>query len=77
MTVTATGAISKPQVAETKRIRLTSRVLHIGSAVQKLNPFEYVQTGQFVYLPDSEVLSRELRKRGFLNDYIYTIEERK
>lgn len=69
-------SLTKPDVLETHQIRLTSRMLHIGSAVSKLNPFEYVQTGKFVYLPDQEALARVLRQRGALNDYIYRIEAR-
>jgi CRISPR-associated protein Csm5 len=69
-------SLTKPDVLETRQIRLVSRMLHIGSAVSKLNPFEYVQTGKFVYLPDQEALARVLRQRGALNEYIHRIEDR-
>jgi len=73
-------SLAKPDTYETnheiKRIRLTSRLLHIGSAVSRLNPFEYVQTGSFVYLPDQEALARLLKARGFLNSYVQRIEDR-
>jgi CRISPR-associated protein Csm5 len=68
--------LSKPETYETKRILLTSPMLHIGSAVSRLNPFEYVQTGSRVYLPNQEALARSLKQRGFLDQYIYEIENR-
>ena len=68
--------ISKPQVYETRTIQLSSPLLHIGSAVSRLNPFEYVQTSQRVYLPEQEALARELSNRGKLQDYISAIEHR-
>ena len=73
------SALKKPEVYESKRIQLTSPILHIGAAVSKLNPFEYVQTDKKVYLPDLEALARALRQRGgrFLDDYIQAIEERR
>ncbi|MGK7926278.1 MAG: type III-A CRISPR-associated RAMP protein Csm5 [Spirulina sp.] len=69
-------AITKPTVYETAKIRLTSRMLHIGSEVSQLSPFEYVATPNRVYLPDREALARELYRRGHLNDYISAIEDR-
>ena len=69
-------SLTKPSVYETQTVRLTSRMLHIGSAVSQLNPFEYVQSGGFVYLPNQEVLARSLRSRGFLNTYVQRIEAR-
>ena len=70
-------SITKPKVYESKRIRLTTPILHIGSAVSRLNPYEYVQTSNKVYLPDTEALGKALYERGgrFLNDYIQSIEE--
>lgn len=76
MVIAPQGALNKPNVYETQKIRLTSRMLHIGSAVSQLNPFEYVQSGGFVYLPDQEALARSLRARGFLNTYVQRIEDR-
>jgi len=77
MTNTIQKSITKPKVYESKRIRLTTPILHIGSAVSRLNPFEYVQTSSKVYLPDTEALGKALYERGgrFLNDYIQTIED--
>lgn len=71
-------ALKKPEVYESKRIQLTSPVLHIGSSVSKLNPFEYVQTDKKVYLPNQEALAKGLLAKGgrFLNDYIQAIEDR-
>lgn len=71
-----TKALTKPNVCETKQIRLTSRLLHIGSAVSRLSPFEYVQTSKFVYLAKPDALARTLKARGFLNEYIRRIENR-
>lgn len=76
MTTELSQSLTKPDVLETTQIRLTSRMLHVGSAVPKLNPFEYVSKGRFVYLPNQEALANALRQRGFLNDYIYCIEDR-
>ena len=76
MAVSPEHSLTKPEFYETKQIQLTSPILHIGSEVQKLNPFEYVQTGKRVYLPNQEILARALRERGHLNDYIQRIQER-
>jgi CRISPR-associated protein Csm5 len=71
-------ALAKPNVYEIQQIQLTSPLLHIGSAVSRLNPFEYVQTAKKVYLPNQEVLAKALQQRGnrFLDDYIQQIENR-
>lgn len=66
--------LSKPEVYETKQIQLTSPILHIGSAVSKLSPFEYVATSKRVYLPNPEVLARAFQQQGRLNEYIRRIE---
>lgn len=68
--------LSRPEFYESRRIQLTSPLLHIGSAISQLNPFEYVQTAKKVYLPDREALAKGLQIRGRLNDYIRAIEER-
>jgi CRISPR-associated protein Csm5 len=73
---TLNSALTKPVVYETQRIQLTSPLLHIGSAVSRLYPFEYVQTDRRIYLPNQDVLARMLKQRGFLNDYIARIENR-
>ncbi|UBF28007.1 type III-A CRISPR-associated RAMP protein Csm5 [Kovacikia minuta CCNUW1] len=69
-------SLIKPDFYEVKQIQLTSPILHIGSEVQKLNPFEYVQAGKFVYRPNQDALARALRERGHLNDYIQRIQDR-
>ena len=76
MTTSAPTSLTKPKVYESKTIQLTSPMLHIGSEVSKLNPFEYVQTASKVYLPNQEALAQALRKQGgrFLQDYIEAIE---
>jgi CRISPR-associated protein Csm5 len=76
MTIALSQPLSKPNVTDTRQVRLTSRILHIGSAVSKLNPFEYVKTPKFVYLPDQDELAKALREQGRLNDYIGCIEHR-
>ncbi|MGB3205563.1 MAG: type III-A CRISPR-associated RAMP protein Csm5 [Crinalium sp.] len=68
--------LNKPEVYESKRIQLTSPILHIGSAVSKLNPFEYVQTDKRVYLPNQEALAKALHQQGRLQEYIRKIEAR-
>ena len=76
MTVDSLPALVKPEVYESRRIQLTSPLLHIGSAVSRLNPFEYVQTAKRVFLPNQDVLAGALQKRGFLQDYIQCVENR-
>lgn len=78
MVVSPESSLKKPDVYETKKIQLTSPILHIGSAVSKLNPFEYVQTARKVYLPNQEALAKALHKQGgsYLNDYIQVINNR-
>jgi CRISPR-associated protein Csm5 len=71
--------LQKPDFYQSKRIQLTSPILHIGSSVSRLNPFEYVQTSKKVYLPNQEALAKGLLSQGgsFFNDYIQAIEERR
>jgi CRISPR-associated protein Csm5 len=76
MTLSPSTSLPRPSVTDTRQVRLTSRILHIGSAVSKLNPFEYIKTPKFVYLPDQDELAKVLQQRGFLNDYIGRIERR-
>jgi len=76
MTILPTSAIEKPKVYESKHICLTSRILHIGSEVSQLNPFEFVVAGNKVYLPNSDLLAKELLKRARLQDYLKAIEKR-
>jgi CRISPR-associated protein Csm5 len=76
MVSTSENTLVKPEVYETKRIQLTSPILHIGSEVSKLSPFEYVQTGSRVYLPNQEALAKALHHRGKLQEYIRRIENR-
>lgn len=68
-------SLCKPEVYESKRIQLTSPLLHIGSAVSKLSSFEYVQTAKRVYLPNQEALAKALHQRGRLQEYICRIED--
>ncbi|KAB8331446.1 type III-A CRISPR-associated RAMP protein Csm5 [Scytonema tolypothrichoides VB-61278] len=78
MVVSPEFALKKPDLYQSRRIQLTSPILHIGSSVSRLNPFEYVQTEKKVYLPNQEALAKGLMHQGgrFLNDYIQAIEER-
>ncbi len=78
MVVASELTLKKPDFYQSKRIQLTSPILHIGSSVSRLNPFEYVQTDKKVYLPNQENLAKELLRQGgrFLDDYIQAIEER-
>ena len=72
----AENAIEKPDVFESKRVRLTSPILHIGSQFSQLNPFEYVQTLSRVYIPNPDLLAKALYQGGRLQEYINRIEER-
>lgn len=76
MTQSNPAALHKPDVFESKTIRLSSPIIHIGSEVQRLNPFEYIQTPRRVYLPNLEALAKALLERGYLNDYISCIQGR-
>ena len=63
---------------ESKTIQISSPMLHIGSEVSRLNPYEYVQTSSRVYLPHQEALSKALYQQGrkFIDEYIEAIENR-
>ncbi len=61
---------------EVQTVRLTSPMLRIGGAVSTLSPFEYVDFNGAVYLPDADLLARELYQRGSLNDYLDRIKDR-
>jgi CRISPR-associated protein Csm5 len=74
MTTTSEPGLIKPQLYQSQRIQLTSPILHIGSAVSRLNPFEYVQTRDRVYLPNQNALAKELLCRNVLQDYIQHIQ---
>lgn len=76
MVSTPEKTLVKPEVYETKRILLTSPILHIGSEVSKLSPFEYVQTDSRVYRPNQEALVKALYHKGKLQEYIRRIEDR-
>jgi CRISPR-associated protein Csm5 len=76
ITTNVEDAIIKPDVFESKKIRLTSPILHIGSQFSQLNPFEYVQTGSRVYIPNPDLLAKALYQRGRLQEYINRIEDR-
>lgn len=76
MVTSQQSEIKKPEVYDSQKIRLISPILHIGSEVSKLSPFEYVQTSSKVYLPDKEALARGLQSRGRLQDYINAIDNK-
>ncbi|MEO0808068.1 MAG: type III-A CRISPR-associated RAMP protein Csm5 [Cyanobacteria bacterium J06643_4] len=63
----------KASVRQTSALRLQSPLLHIGSQVPRLSPFEYVSTARRVYLPDAERLAKALLHRGRLTDYVQAI----
>ncbi len=71
-----TLALQKPEVFESRQVSLQSNLIHIGSEASSLSPFEYVQSGNSVYLPDQDALAKALHQRGYLNDYIKTLEDR-
>lgn len=68
--------VPKSHKYETARIRLTSPMLRIGGEFSQLNPYEYVQTGNRVYLPNQETLAKALLEKGrpTLDDYIQQVE---
>ncbi len=70
------SAIREQRKIEVKKFQLYSQMFHIGSEVSKLNPFEYVATGNRVYLPDRDALAQALREEGKLQEYINLIEDR-
>ncbi len=70
------AAIREQRKLEVKKFQLYSQMFHIGSEVSKLNPFEYVATGNRVYLPDRDALAQALREEGKLQEYINRIEDR-
>lgn len=74
--MTSISNLEKPSTYESKTIRLTGPILHIGSSVSQLNPFEYIDAGDKVYLPNQEALAKALYSRGRLKDYIYAIENK-
>lgn len=76
MTLTEFQPLTFTKKYQTARISLTSPILRIGGAVSQLNPFEYVQSGGKVYLPNLEVLARVLQERGKLDQYIQKINDR-
>ena len=77
--------LTRPTVDQTQRLQLTSPLLHIGSAVSELSPFEYVQVGRTIYLPEQDALAKALYEQdalakalyeqGRLDDYIQAIAD--
>jgi len=74
--LSSSTSLTKPQALDSCKVQLTSPMLHIGSEVQRLSPFEYVATSKFVYQPNAEVLARSLYQQGRLPDYLDTIKHR-
>jgi CRISPR-associated protein Csm5 len=68
--------IREKRKLEVRKFQLFSPMLHIGSEVSTLNPFEYVATNSRVYLPDRDALAESLRAAGNLQEYINRIEQR-
>lgn len=59
MTTATNKIFTKPENCyRSGRIQLTSPLLHIGSEVPRLSPFEYVQHNNKIYLPNVEALAR-------------------
>jgi CRISPR-associated protein Csm5 len=57
-------------VFETKNARLSVlSPIHIGSFEQRLTPFEYVQSGQYVYPVSDDRLSQFLHKKKLIDTY--------
>jgi CRISPR-associated protein Csm5 len=66
----------KSSLTESCHIQLISPILHIGSAVSQLNPFEYVQTSDRIYLPQHNLLAQALYDRGGLQEYIQLVHDK-
>lgn len=63
MTTATNNVLTKPEnYYRSGRIQLTSPLLHIGSEVPRLSPFEYVQHNNKVYLPNVEALARAFKE---------------
>jgi CRISPR-associated protein Csm5 len=73
--ITITAGVVKRQRFDAQRIQITSPILHIGSAVSRLSPFEYVQTSDRVYLPQQNLLAKTLLQRGAMSEYIQRIHD--
>ncbi len=67
----------KPEVYETRSIRLTSPLIHIGGAVSQLSAFEFVKTDDRVYLPNLDALMSGIQQADRLDEYIELIKGRK
>lgn len=74
--MTSSQPLVKPQFKETATIRLTAPLIHIGSELQQLNPFEFIATSDRIYFPNQETLGQLLVQRGLLDDYVETIKAR-
>ncbi|VEP18163.1 Csm5 family CRISPR-associated RAMP protein (fragment) [Hyella patelloides LEGE 07179] len=74
--LTSNIVLEKDKAFEIKVIELTcpNSLIHIGSEVSKLNPFEYVKDNDRVYYPNQSALIKSLHQRGRLKDYIHKIE---
>ena len=67
----------KPEVYETRQIRLTSPLIHIGGAVSQLSAFEFVKTDDRIYLPNLDALMSGIQQADRLDEYIELIKRRK
>ncbi|NJL90572.1 MAG: hypothetical protein HC916_12880 [Coleofasciculaceae cyanobacterium SM2_1_6] len=52
----------KPKIFESKRVIVTSQMLHIGSSVSELANFEFVQANERIYLPNLDALARAFKE---------------
>jgi CRISPR-associated protein Csm5 len=77
MTVSPSAEVSRSELIETRRIQLTSPLLHIGGAISQLSPFEYIKTKDRVYLPNLDALMSGIQQVGRLDDYVELVKKRK
>jgi CRISPR-associated protein Csm5 len=68
---------TKPEVYETRQIRLTSPLIHIGGSVSQLSAFEFVKTDDRIYLPNLDALMSGIQQADRLDEYIDLIKKRK
>jgi CRISPR-associated protein Csm5 len=77
MSVSSIAAKTRSKLFETRRIQLTSPLFHIGGVISQLSPFEYVKTGDRVYLPNLDALMSGIQQVGRMEEYVSLVKSRK
>jgi len=64
------------EIFEKKRMKLTIKSpIHIGSADQRITPFEYIRHGQYVFQISDEKLAIFLQKRNLIDLYVSAVQK--